>query len=67
MIDEDRLLLRPEEVCRLLGLSRSLVYRMMADHEIPGVVRIGGSIRVSASILKEWVASLAAGESHEDA
>ena len=50
----DRLLLRPDEVQRALGLGRSKTYQMMATGELP-VVRIGRSVRVPAEALRRWV------------
>ncbi len=50
----DVLLLRAEEVQRILGLGRSKVYEMMSDGTLP-VVRIGKSVRVTADGLKAWV------------
>ena len=49
------LLLRAEEAARLLGLGRSKVFAMMAAGELPGVVRIGRSVRVSREALERWV------------
>lgn len=58
----DKLLLRPMEAAETLGVSRSRIYEMLADGTVPGVVRIGASIRVSRSALIRWVAEKA-GES----
>ncbi len=52
----DTLLLRAEEVQKVLGLGRSKVYEMMAAGELP-TVRIGRSVRVPAAALAEWVKS----------
>ena len=49
------LLVRAEEVAELLDVSRSKVFAMMASGELPGVVRIGRSVRVSRASLERWV------------
>ena len=48
------LLLRPTEAAKLLGLSRSTVYEMIAAGELPSV-RLGHSIRVPLGALKMWI------------
>ncbi len=50
----DKLLLRPREVTELLGLSRSRVYELLCQGQLPSV-RIGRSIRVPSRALTEWV------------
>ena len=50
-------LLTPEEVAQLLRLSKSKVYSLLQRNEIPGVVRLGRSVRVSRRRLEQWVAS----------
>jgi excisionase family DNA binding protein len=47
-------LLRAIEVARLLGLSRSQIYLMMADRRLPSV-RIGRAVRVPKRALAEWI------------
>jgi len=51
----EKLLYRPMEVTELLGLSRARVYELIASKELP-CVRIGGSVRVPANALKQWIA-----------
>jgi excisionase family DNA binding protein len=41
------LLLRPIEVAQLLGIGRSRAYELIAAGDIPGVMRVGRSVRVS--------------------
>lgn len=50
------LLLRPPEVARLLGVSRSRAYELIASGVLPSV-RIGRSIRVPLAALRAWIAS----------
>ena len=51
--DETRLL-KPDEVSAILRISRSLAYRMMQTGQIP-TIRFGGSVRVRACDLDEFV------------
>ena len=50
----EKLLLRPAEVAEMLGLGRSKTYQMLANGQLPSV-RIGGSLRVPAQALEDWV------------
>jgi excisionase family DNA binding protein len=47
-------LLTVPEVCRILGKSDSAVRRMLQAELLP-ITRIGGSIRVDAQKLSEWI------------
>ena len=49
------LLLKPGEVATLLGISRSRAYEMLARGDLPGVIRLGRSVRVSRKALVDWV------------
>ena len=51
---DDQLLYRAEELQRLLRLSRSKIYEMMASGELP-TVRFGRSVRVPAAALAELI------------
>jgi len=56
-IDRDHpLLVDSREVARLLGISRTKAFEMMARAEIP-VVRIGRCVRVPREGLAAWIAS----------
>jgi excisionase family DNA binding protein len=48
------ILLRVEDVAKLLGIARSTVYALIADGELP-VVRIGRVTRVSRHALIGWI------------
>ena len=50
----DRLLLRPLEVAHTLGIGRSKAYELIGSGTLPSI-RIGGSVRVPADALREWV------------
>lgn len=49
------LLLRRSEIAARLSLSPSKVSQMLASNQLPGIVRIGRSVRVSAAALEQWV------------
>jgi excisionase family DNA binding protein len=51
---EERLLLRGDEVAKLLGIGRSTAFDLMAGGVLP-VVRIGRSVRVPRNRLLEWI------------
>lgn len=54
----DQALMKPAEVCRLLGVSRSWVYAAAADGRIPSM-RLGGPdgpLRFDRADLEEWLA-----------
>ncbi len=49
------LLLTIPQVAKSLGISRALVYTLLAKNEGPPVIRFGRSVRVSAASLRRWV------------
>ena len=56
-MDMEKLLLRADEVREALGLSRSKIYEMMANGELP-TVRFGRSTRVPMDALKRVIRDL---------
>jgi excisionase family DNA binding protein len=48
-------LLRVQEAATMLAISRSRAYQMAQAGTLPGVVRLGGSIRVNARALEDWI------------
>jgi excisionase family DNA binding protein len=54
-IADERLLLKVPAAARRLDISRSYAYQLARTGELPGVVRLGRSIRVSVRGLEEWV------------
>jgi excisionase family DNA binding protein len=50
------LLLRPEEVVEMTGLSRAKVYAMAAAGELPSL-RAGRSVRIPLAALERWIES----------
>jgi excisionase family DNA binding protein len=55
-LDDDALLLRTEDVVRVLRIGRTKVVAMIGSGELP-VVRIGRSVRVPRAALERWIAS----------
>lgn len=53
---EERLLLRVEEAARLMCLSRSKVFVMMAEGVLP-VIRFGPAVRIPRRQLEDWIAA----------
>jgi excisionase family DNA binding protein len=53
-VESEKILLRASEAQRLLSLSRSTIYAMIASGELP-CVRIGRAVRVPVDGLREWV------------
>ncbi len=54
-MDDQPILLKAEQAAKLLNLSRSKFYELMTADEVPGVVRIGRSVRISRAALERWV------------
>jgi excisionase family DNA binding protein len=52
-----RLLLRPEEVARVLGVGRTTVFELIRAGELRSV-KIGKSRRISTEAVREYVAGL---------
>jgi excisionase family DNA binding protein len=48
-------LLHLEEAARVLRIGRSRAYEMAARGELPGLIRIGRSLRVSRRSLIRWI------------
>ncbi len=45
--------LRPGEVARMLGLSRSMVYNLCLNGTLPSI-KIGNAVRINARALEQW-------------
>lgn len=56
------LLLTIGEAARALRISRSRMYELLGRGEIPGVVRIGRSVRISRRSLEAWVDAQVGGQ-----
>lgn len=51
----ERLLLRPEEAAKLLGVGRSKLYQLLAAGDIPCVMLGSRCRRVPLDALRRWV------------
>ena len=56
-VEGGRLLLRPEEVARVLGVGRTTVFELIRAGELRSV-KIGKSRRISTEAVREYVAGL---------
>jgi excisionase family DNA binding protein len=54
MDQNERILLRVEEVAEMLRLGRSKTYELIAQGVLPGV-RFGRAVRVPAEALRRWL------------
>jgi excisionase family DNA binding protein len=52
--EEDLQLLSVDEVCKVLGMGKSWVYRMLRSGEVPSV-KLGGSVKVMRTDLEEFL------------
>jgi excisionase family DNA binding protein len=52
---DQKLLLKIDEAAALLSLGRATAYQMVQRGEMPGVVRLGRSVRISADALRTWI------------
>jgi excisionase family DNA binding protein len=50
----EKLLLKPAEVAKILGIGRSLIYELIAQRKIPSI-RLGRCIRVPSESLERWI------------
>lgn len=49
-------LIRLTQVCELLGIGRSTVYKRLSDGDFPAPIRIGpGTVRWSVDALQSWI------------
>ena len=60
------LLLKAEEVAKLLRVGRSKVFAMLAAGELP-VVRLGRSVRVPRAALEGWIEERIQEAPHQEA
>lgn len=56
------MLIRPAEAARLLGISRSKTYALLASGGLPGAIRVGSSLRISRAALETWITEQAANQ-----
>lgn len=51
----DQLLITVPEAAQRLGIGTTKAWQMAQRGEMPGVVRVGRSVRVSVARLREWI------------
>lgn len=51
----DSELLRMDQAARVLNVGRSTIYTLAQSGQLPGVIRVGRSLRVSRRRLLEWI------------
>ena len=53
---DDRLILRPRDACKLLGLSRTTIWRMTRDGSFPRPIKLGlNAVGWRVADVQEWV------------
>jgi excisionase family DNA binding protein len=58
MTSPEQLLVGPADAARLLGISRSQLYKMLSAGRLPGPVRLGlAAPRWRVDELRQWVAA----------
>lgn len=55
MADPDPAVYRVEDLVEILQCGRRQVYESIQRGEIPGVIRLGRSIRISRHAVEEWL------------
>lgn len=53
-------MLKVPEAGALMGIGKSKAYQMAQRGEMPGLVRMGGSLRVHKKVLEDWIDKAAA-------
>lgn len=54
-VPSQQLLLTVPQTAKCLGISRAMVYSLIAKRKGPPVIRLGRSIRVPAASLQKWI------------
>jgi hypothetical protein len=54
-LPSDLIAVSVEEAGRMLGYKRAAAYKLFSSGEIPGLIRVGKSNRVSVGTLRAWV------------
>ena len=62
MADRDTAVIRVEDLAARLDIGRRAAYEAVARGDVPGVIRIGRSIRISRQAVDRWLA----GEPEDD-
>lgn len=58
----DKEYLSPKDLQKLLQMGTTKLYKLLNNGAIPGVIRIGGSIRIRRESLEKYLRSLENGE-----
>lgn len=58
----DPLLLTVADVCALLNLSRSTLFRLEQKTPLPGRVKLGGQVRYHRGIIEKWILEQVSGD-----
>ena len=56
MTDRDAAVMKVDELAELIACGRRQTYEAIARGDVPGVIRIGRSIRVSRAAVDRWLA-----------
>ena len=56
MADRDAAVIRVEDLAARLDIGRRAAYEAVARGDVPGVIRIGRSIRISRVAVDRWLA-----------
>ena len=56
MTDRDAAVIRVEDLAARLDIGRRAAYEAVARGDVPGVIRIGRSIRISRQAVDRWLA-----------
>lgn len=51
----ENVLYTPEEISNILKISIKAVYGRVSRNKIPGVIRLGRSIRINANVFNQWL------------
>ena len=62
MVDRDAAVIRVDDLAARLDIGRRAAYEAVARGDVPGVIRIGRSIRISRVAVDRWLA----GEPEDD-
>jgi len=56
MTDRDAAVMKVDELAKLLDCGRRQAYAAVARGDVPGVIRLGKSIRLSRAAVARWLA-----------
>ena len=53
--DMEPMVLKVNEAAKLLSVSTNYLYELIAQNQIPGVIRVGRCLRISKKSILEWI------------